>query len=56
MPSDIPAEWTSTEPVCPLDVVDVSRDDFPFADRVFRFKHPEPEWVRLARLVRNGWI
>jgi hypothetical protein len=56
VPSDIPAEWISTAPVRPLDVVAVGRDDFPFADRVFRFKHPEPEWVRLARLVRNGWI
>jgi hypothetical protein len=56
VPSDIRAEWISTEPVHPLDVVEVSRDDFPFADRVFRFKHPEREWVRLARLVRNGWI
>jgi hypothetical protein len=54
--SDIPAEWISTDPVRPLDVVAVGRDDFLFADRVFRFKHPEPEWVRLGRLVRNGWI
>jgi hypothetical protein len=56
VPSDIPAEWISTDPVQPLDVVPVGRADFPFADRVFRFNHPEPEWVRLARLVRNGWI
>lgn len=56
VPSDIPAEWISTAPVRPLDVVAVGRDDFPFADRVFRFNHPEPDLIRLARLVRNGWI
>jgi len=56
VPSDIPAEWISFEPVRPLELIPVGRDDFPFADRVFRFDHPEPEWVRLARLVRSGWI
>jgi hypothetical protein len=56
VPSDIPAEWISFEPVSPLAVIPVGRDDFPFADRVFRFNHPEPRWMRLARLVRSGWI
>lgn len=56
VPSDIPAEWISHEPVRPLDVITVGRDDFPFADRVFRFSHPEPESVRLARLIRSRWI
>lgn len=53
-PSDIPAEWISFAPVAPLDLVHVSRDDFPFADRVFRFEHPESEWRRLGRLAANG--
>lgn len=56
VPSDIPAEWISYEPVQPLEVVPVGRDDFPFANRVFRFSHPEPDWVRLTRLVRSRWI
>jgi hypothetical protein len=56
VPSDTPAEWISTAPVRPVNVVPVDRDDFPFAGRVFRFKHPEREWVRVARLVRNGWL
>jgi hypothetical protein len=34
----------------------VTRADFPFAHRVFRFNHPESDWRRLARLVRNGLI
>ncbi|HVC86258.1 MAG TPA: hypothetical protein VNC40_02410 [Gaiellaceae bacterium] len=53
-PSDIPAEWISFEPVEPLDVVPVTRSDFPFADRVFRFAHPESDWIRLGRLVKDG--
>jgi hypothetical protein len=53
-PSDIPAEWISFEPVEPLEVVPVTRADFPFAQRVFQFTHPESDWIRLLRLVRNG--
>jgi hypothetical protein len=53
-PSDMSAEWIAFEPVEPLEVVRVTRDDFPFSDRVFRFKHPEPDVVRLGRLVANG--
>ena len=51
-PSDIAAEWLGAEPVEPIDAVPVRRDDFPFAHRVFRFAHPESDWVRLGRLVR----
>ena len=53
VPSDIPAEWISAEPVKPLGMVPVTRDDFPFAARVFRFAHPESDWIRLLRLVSN---
>lgn len=56
VPSDTPAEWISHEPVDPLDVVPVERGDFPFADRVFRFHHPESDWTRLGRLLRSGWL
>lgn len=52
--SDISAEWISFEPVEPLDIVRVVKRDFPFADRVFRFNHPEPDFVRLGRLIANG--
>jgi hypothetical protein len=52
-PSDIAAEWISLEPVEPLDVVSVTRADFPFAGRVFRFTHPESDWIRLLRLVAS---
>jgi len=52
--SDIAAEWISFQPVEPLDVVPVTRDDFPFAHRVFRFAHPESDWIRLGRLVANA--
>jgi hypothetical protein len=53
-PSDVAAEWISFEPVGPVAVVSVGREDFPFADRVFRFSHPEPEWIRFLRLVANA--
>jgi len=53
-PSDIAAEWISAEPVEPVGLVNVGRDDFPFADRVFRFEHPESDWTRLGRLVWHG--
>jgi len=53
-PSDISAEWISFRPVEPLDVVPVGRVDFPFANRVFRFNHPESDWARLGRLAANG--
>jgi hypothetical protein len=53
-PSDIAAEWISRESVEPLEVVPVGRADFPFADRVFRFEHPESDWTRLGRLVRQA--
>jgi hypothetical protein len=53
-PSDVAAELISFAPVAPLDVVHVTRDDFPFANRVFRFEHPESEWRRLGRLAANG--
>jgi hypothetical protein len=54
VPSDVAAELISFAPVAPLEVVPVTRDDFPFADRVFRFVHPESEWRRLGRLAANG--
>jgi hypothetical protein len=54
--SDIPAEWVSHEPVQPLEIFPVGRGDFPFADRLFRFTHPESSWVRLGRLMLNGWL
>jgi hypothetical protein len=54
MPSDIAAEWISFEPVQPLDVVAVTRSDFPFTERVFRFAHPESDWIRLMRLIANA--
>jgi hypothetical protein len=53
VPSDIAAEWISSEPVTPLGMVPVTRDDFPFAERVFHFAHPEPDWMRLLRLISN---
>ena len=53
-PSDVAAEWISLDPVVPLEAVPVTRGDFPFARRVFRFKHPESDWRRLARLAANG--
>ena len=52
--SDAPAEWVSTEPVEPLAILRVSRDDFPFADRVFRHRWPAPLWQNVARLGWNG--
>jgi len=51
--SDTPAEWISLDPVTPHEQFPVGRDDFPFADRVFRFRHPESDWIRLARLIRS---
>jgi hypothetical protein len=53
-PSDVAAEWISLDPVVPLEVVPVTRGDFPFARRVFRFEHPESDWRRLVRLAANG--
>jgi hypothetical protein len=53
-PSDVQAEWISLAPVEPLRVVTVTRDDFPFAHHVFRFAHPESDWIRLWRLAANG--
>ncbi|MFL5938452.1 MAG: hypothetical protein ACJ74P_15230 [Gaiellaceae bacterium] len=53
-PSDVAAEWISFSAVVPLEAVPVTRDDFPFARRVFRFEHPESDWRRLGRLVANG--
>jgi hypothetical protein len=35
-------------------VVPVTRADFPFSRRVFRFEHPESDWHRLGRLAANG--
>lgn len=52
--SDTASEWISFQPVEPLDIVPVTREDFPFSSRVFRFAHPESDWVRLYRLARNG--
>jgi hypothetical protein len=53
-PSDVAAEWISLDPVVPLEAVPVTRGDFPFARRVFRFEHPESDWRRLGRLAANG--
>jgi len=53
-PSDVAAEWISLDPVVPLEAVPVTRADFPFARRVFRFEHPESDWCRLGRLAANG--
>jgi hypothetical protein len=53
--SDIAAEWISTVQVVPRETVRVTREDFPFADRVFQFKYPESEWRRIARLAANGF-
>ena len=53
-PSDVAAEWISLDPVVPLEVVPVTRADFPFARRVFRFEHPESDWRRLGRLAASG--
>ena len=52
--SDTSAERISFHPVEPLDIVPVTRGDFPLANRVFRFAHPESDWIRLYRLARNG--
>ena len=53
-PSDVAAEWISLDPVVPLEVVPVTRADFPFARRVFRFEHTESDWRRLGRLAASG--
>ena len=53
-PSDVAAEWISLDPVVPLEVVPVTRADFPFSRRVFRFEHPESDWHRLGRLAANA--
>lgn len=44
------AHLVSHEPVRPLARIDVTPDDFPFADRIRYFRDGEPNWVSLLRV------
>jgi hypothetical protein len=48
--SDSPAEWVSTEPVDPIDVVPVTPADFPFRSKLFAHAVGDADWHRLLRL------
>jgi hypothetical protein len=52
--SDEPSEWVSTSEVRPLAVVPVTREDFPFARRVFGHSEGEPGWRLYGRLLRDA--
>jgi hypothetical protein len=43
------AHLVSHEPVRPLARLDVTPDDFPFADRIRYYRDGEPSWVSLLR-------
>ncbi len=43
------AHLVSREPVKPLARIDVTPDDFPFADRIGYYRDGEPNWVSLLR-------
>ncbi|MGZ4418975.1 MAG: hypothetical protein ACXVRV_12485, partial [Gaiellaceae bacterium] len=43
------AHLVSHEPVKPLARLDVTPDDFPFADRIRYYRDGEPNWISLLR-------